>query len=449
MEYLCAALKRKLDKDADKVDGPTGKRAHRSLRDNPSPIVTPALRKKKENELLDKPKTQTKSTQIHPSILAQPLIDKEKEKEKEIRDQERASPQENQIDMIEIDDPEVTVSSSQKETTDQAKADSPEKLTTNQTITNLLKEKVAVDKPAETSLPRVPRIIKMIADQKPYDIIEDLNTIKCNITLAQLLDISPKVKAKVMQGLKFKKDQTKISGAIDNCCATTILVDNIDHTYKSKNLEPNKDDIAMVDVEVDGIKGKALMNSCSNLNIITQQFLDKLPVKYEPIDISCGRIRLATQNEEYSEDYVVQIPIKINHFEMLVKYRVVNKEDPFYDILINLKTLMDYRLFIHPRLYSLCHMNDYGMVDVIAPINNRNNEEEKLLCVLKATPDGYSENDLKKIEGLPPKEYIHDKKFRDTLNRKFREQIIQLLEEYIVVISYFYRRINSFGSITT
>jgi len=83
------------------------------------------------------------------------------------------------------------------------------------------------------------------------------------------------------------------------------------------------------------------MDSCSNLNIITQQFLDKLPVKYEPIDISCGRIRLATQNEEYLEDYVVQIPIKINHFEMLVKCRVVNKEYPFYDILINLKTLMD------------------------------------------------------------------------------------------------------------
>ena len=435
MDYLCAAIKRKLDRDTENSEVPKGKRTHRSLRDNPSPIVTPALRKKKENELIDKPKTQNTMTQIHPSIMAQPLIDKEKEKEKEIRNHERAKMVENQVDMIEIDDPEVIVSDSKKGTIAQTKVDSSEKPTTNQTITNLMKEKVAADKSAEKPLPRVPRIIKMIADQKPYDIIEDLNSIKCNITLAQLLDISPKVKAKVMQGLKFEKDQTKISGAIDNCCATTILVNNIDHTYKSKNLEPNEDDIAMVDVEVDGIKGKALMDSCSNLNIVTQQFLDKLPVKYEPIDISCGRIRLATQNEEYSEDYVVQIPIKINHFEMMVKCRVVNKEDPFYDILINLKTLMDYRLFIHPRLYSLCYMNDYGMVDVIAPINNRTNEEEKLLCVLKATPDGCSENDLKKIEGLPPKEYIHDKKFRDTLNRKFREQIIQLLEEYIVVIA--------------
>jgi len=89
--------------------------------------------------------------------------------------------------------------------------------------------------------------------------------------------VSPKVKTKVIQGLKFEKDQTKISGAVDNVCATTILVNNIDHTYKSKNIEPN---------------------------------------------------------EEYSEDYIVQIPLKINNFEMIAKFRVVDKEDPFYDILI-------------------------------------------------------------------------------------------------------------------
>jgi len=146
--------------------------------------------------------------------------------------------------------------------------------------------------------------------------------------------VSPKVKTKVIQGLKFEKDQTKISGAVDNVCATTILVNNIDHTYKSKNIEPNEDDIAMVDIVVDGVKGKTLMDFCSNLNIVTQQFLDKLPTTYEPIDVSCGRIRLATQNEEYSEDYIVQIPLKINNFEMIAKFRVVDKEDPFYDILI-------------------------------------------------------------------------------------------------------------------
>jgi len=33
------------------------------------------------------------------------------------------------------------------------------------------------------------------------------------------------------------------------------------------------------------------------------------------------------------------------------------------------------------------------------------------------------------------KEYIHDERFTNTMNKLFREQIIQLLEDYIVVIS--------------
>ena len=149
MDYLCAAIKRKLDKNTENFEVPKGKRAHRSLRDNPSPIVTPALRKEKENELIDKPKTQSTMTQIHPSIMAQPLIDKEKEKEKEIRNHERAKMIENQVDTIEIDDPEVIVFDFKKGTIDQTKTDSSEKPITNQTITNLLKEKVAADKSVE------------------------------------------------------------------------------------------------------------------------------------------------------------------------------------------------------------------------------------------------------------------------------------------------------------
>ena len=419
-------MKRKLEKETDNSESNKEKRVRKSLKDNPRTIATPALRKKSENELRETQNSEPKSSpsQIHPSIIAQPLINKEKNKKKEIRDKERASTSEFPVETIEIDEMESDINNQ----------DESKENTTNQTLSKLVKEH-ANNKPTVSKSPRVQRIIQMIADQKPYNAIEDLNNIKCNITLAQLLDVSPKVKAKVMQGLKFEKDKMKISGAVDNVCATTILVNNIDHTYKSKNIEPSEDDIAMVDVKVDGVEGKALMDSCSNLSIVTQQFLDKLPVEYEPIDISCGRIRLATHNEEYSEDYVVQIPININNFTMLVKCRVVNKEDPFFDILINLKTLIDYKLFIHPKLYSLCHMNDNGLVEVIAPINNKYEDEEKLMCVLKSQPDESNAADIKKIEGLSPKEYIHNQTFANTLNELFRKQIIELLEDYIVVIA--------------
>ncbi|OUM61905.1 hypothetical protein PIROE2DRAFT_11972, partial [Piromyces sp. E2] len=57
----------------------------------------------------------------------------------------------------------------------------------------------------------------------------------------------------------------------------------------------------------------------------------KLPINYEPIGISCGRIRLATQNDDCSESYIVKVPIKINNLEIFVECRIVDKEDPFYD----------------------------------------------------------------------------------------------------------------------
>ena len=96
-----------------------------------------------------------------------------------------------------------------------------------------------------------------------------------NITFGELFEVSPKIRSQVAKGLKLEKDSIKIAGAVDNICTTTTIVNNLDHTYKNKNKEPKEDDIAMVDVTVEKVKGKALIDSCSNLNIITNQFLRK------------------------------------------------------------------------------------------------------------------------------------------------------------------------------
>jgi len=81
------------------------------------------------------------------------------------------------------------------------------------------------------------------------------------------------------------------------------------------------------------------------LSIITKQFLDKLPNQYEPIGVSAGRIPLATMNDDYWEDVLIKVPLKINEIELLVTCRIIDKEDPFYDTLINLKTQIDNQLF--------------------------------------------------------------------------------------------------------
>jgi hypothetical protein len=56
---------------------------NRSLEDSPKLMATSVLRKKRENELKEKSKLKTIQTQIH-----LPLVNKEKENEKEIQNKE-------------------------------------------------------------------------------------------------------------------------------------------------------------------------------------------------------------------------------------------------------------------------------------------------------------------------------------------------------------------------
>jgi len=61
----------------------------------------------------------------------------------------------------------------------------------------------------------------------------------------------------------------------------------------------------MIVDSVMGISRKALIDSCCNFSIITQQFFEKLPSEYAPIDMNCSRIWLATQNDDYLESYII------------------------------------------------------------------------------------------------------------------------------------------------
>jgi len=428
--YFVAALKRKRDVSQNEdTEMNNSKRPNKSLKDNPREIITPALRKKKEKEIQENhtASLQPIRTQIHPSILAQPSINKEKQKEKELRDKERGG---GNDDMVVSED-------SFNEPPSPSVRNLPK---TGNTLEKLSKTIGNRSENRQERVFRSPRKIQMQKDNQEYNILNDLNSTKCNITFGQLLDAAPKLRSQVSHGIKLEKpsikNQNQIMGVLDNVAADTILVNNIDHTYKSKSKEINEDDIAMVDVSVEGIKGKALIDSCSNLSIITKQFLNKLPSNYEPVGISCGRIRLATQNDDYSEGYIIRIPIKINNnIEINADCRIIDKEEPFFDLLLNLKTQIDNKLFIHPVLYSLCQFTPEGNIKVIAPINNETEEEERLLCVIKGTNFSERKEQLKKIEGLPPQEYIHDSHFLETVPEEFRNETLKVLENNIDIIA--------------
>ena len=86
-EFIVSVNKRK--KDVEESGNESSKRIHRNLKDNPRPVLTPALRRKREQEISEDSIPKSPPNQIHPSIGAQPRITPEKTKEKRLRDQER------------------------------------------------------------------------------------------------------------------------------------------------------------------------------------------------------------------------------------------------------------------------------------------------------------------------------------------------------------------------
>jgi len=415
-EYIVSVNKRK--KDVEESDNESSKRIHRNLKDNPRPVLTPALRRKREQEKPENSIPKAPPNQIHPSIGAQPRITSEKNKEKKLRDQER-----------------MHVSS----TVEEEMVPLVNNRANNKNGMNLelkeLMDNEGNDREKEPKIKRTPRKIQMQSHEEEYNVLEDLNNAKCNITFGQLMDVAPKVRSQVSHGLKLVKNSTKITGTLDNVIATTTLVNNIEHSYVSKRKNIDEDDIAMVDASVDGVPGKLLIDTCSNLSIMTKQFYNKLPNSYEQIGTSRGRIRLATKNDDYSEGIVIRVPLNINGFCLDVDFRIIDKEDPFYDMLINLKTQIDHNLFIHPIINSLCCFESEGTIKMITPINNSMADEDKLICLLRKLSDVDVKKKLKEIEGISPVEYIHNKIFIDTLPQEYSTTIIRLLEENLEIVA--------------
>jgi hypothetical protein len=54
----------------------------------------------------------------------------------------------------------------------------------------------------------------------------------------------------------------------------------------SKSININEDDFAMVDAYVDDVKGKLIIDICSNLCIVTKEYFDRFPGNYEQAGVN-------------------------------------------------------------------------------------------------------------------------------------------------------------------
>ena len=285
------------------------------------------------------------------------------------------------------------------------------------------------------------RHIRLMNDVEPYDIIKDLSNINCNISLAQLLDGSPRIRADLIKGLKLERNN--FLSALNNLDVQMTIVNNIDHEYLSRKREVNEDDIAIVQATVDEVTCHLLVDSGSNLNIVSSKFFNSLPGEYQSAGISKGRILQALSSGEPSEGQLVYLPVRINFIYFETAFRIIDNDDAYFDILVGYYTQAVYKFFVVPPLKALYCLREDNLsfnyvCDTVSDI-----EMDKIACFIKKIDDvsinvyNYSNNFCYATynHDLSPIDFIHSKFMLDHVDEKFINEIIIILEDHIEIIA--------------
>ena len=277
---------------------------------------------------------------------------------------------------------------------------------------------------------------------EPYNIVEDIATTKCNINMGQLLDLAPKARNDLAKSLR--PDKVK-------------LVSSIDFSEYAKDPPAEErvikeEDIGLVGCHVDNTSGRLLVDSGSNLNLVSSSFLDKLPGQYEQVGYCRGHIYEALGDNTIADAIVIRLTVNINSFSFTANFCVVEHEHMYFELLIGLKTITFNALFIHPLCATLCRFINKFDFETIAPLLE-DQDEETVICFLKCTGSEKLINTFKleeisddddfitslrqqvKEESLSPKEYIRSPQFSSSLDENYKEEIVETLDSYIDVVA--------------
>jgi len=291
---------------------------------------------------------------------------------------------------------------------------------------------------------RVEKHINMVQklNIKPYNLIEDIANTKCNINMGQLLDLVPKARSDLTKSLRADKVK---------------LVSSIDFSEEA-NKTPNKDgiikdeDIGLVSCKVDNTSGRLLIDSGSNLNLVSTSYLNSLPGQYEQVGYCRGRIYEALGDNTVADTIVVRLTLHINNFSLTANFCVVEHDIMYFDLLIGLKTIFSNSLFIHPLCATLCRFIDKSNFETIAPLI-KEQDDDIIICFLRCKRheklintfrlEELSDNDeftptsnsSKKNDILSPKEYINSPQFLLSLDEDCKSDIVNLLNSYIDIVA--------------
>jgi len=189
----------------------------------------------------------------------------------------------------------------------------------------------------EKKTTRVGQIIKILDGIEPYDIIEELQNITANITLAWLIGISSPLRSNITKS--FKKVRTEDDDAMVGCAEyhndieEFEIVNNPTHCYATREIQDH--DIAIVNGTVNDHSAAVLIDGGSNTNLVTRNFLNKI-LKIIPGSIS-GRVHQELSNTEERVYEMVKLEVQIGTLKINAVFRVFDNDDSIFDIIINLK----------------------------------------------------------------------------------------------------------------
>jgi len=239
----------------------------------------------------------------------------------------------------------------------------------------------------------------MMRKREQYNICENLLNIPANITIGQLLNISKISKDELIKGIKNSKQNNEniinaANSTIDNNYNNNDNSSNnenySDINYNSKianNLNNNNNivhehDVAVVRGYINGYPASIFIDACSNANLISRKFLNKFVKNYQIIGHDKSTIRQAMVDDISRVYDIVRLAVKLGSVEFITDFKISDKDDPFYDVIISLKTQSDNRILINTIHKVLAYMN---MDDKLVPISNIEDintfRSQSLLCV--------------------------------------------------------------------
>jgi len=286
----------------------------------------------------------------------------------------------------------------------------------------------------------------------PYNVANDLLNLKCNINLAQLIDVAPKVRSELSNCIKFNKNA--ITSSMDFSDKTENSLENNSELKPKSSKSFSNNDLGLVKASVDGKDARLLVDTGSNLNIVTSSFLNKLPFSYQHVGPCNGSIFEALGNRATANSYYIRLNVHLGSISFTADFCVVSNENAYFDLLIGMKTIGDNGLFIHPYNASVYQMHKDDTFINIAPLVEQDCPEaiacfirfvgyDKVASSLNHTQDPVDSDeeffssipDMEEEEYISPEEYLQTKEFLSSLNPDYCDEVLIILSENLDCIA--------------